>query len=1065
VQQVGRYRIEGELARGGAGVVYRARDPESGEPVAIKLLLGGQRTDERARKRFLREAQALAKLDHPHVVRVRDVGAEGERPYLVMDYAPGDSLAALLEQRGPLEPERAAELARQLARGVEHAHARGVLHRDLKPDNVLLSANGQARLTDFGLVRELVPSLSSTRLSQTGQLMGTPGYWPPEQALGELDAVGPRSDVYGLGAVLYALLTGVPPHESGSLVEALARATQPPRAPRQLRAEIPARLEAICLRCLAPAPERRYPSAAAVAEALETWLDGGDAPASRAPALAAGLLLLGAGVAGATLVLRARPPAPAQPSLPASLSPAAPTPAAANASPERPPTPDPEQVTAWVERALDRHISHHGHLAALEAVADALERAPEDPAALATRGLIRLAAGLPGAEEDLARARRHPTPDRLTLRALVWAANASGDASERDALLATWEALHPGDPFLRLAQCLALPAPERLPTLQALVAEQQNWALAWVNLAEHFPTVQDALAAHERALQLDPDNVRALTALGRALHYLGRPRESTDALERAVAAAPRSTIAHVNRAELLRLRGDHRQAAAAARVLLQADPNSAIGWSELAESLTRLGQHDEALDASQRALSLAPEVPVLLARRARQLAQLQRYDDAFPLAREALRRDPQNHLALWVRGTQGVESAAFDDAIRDFGAAQRGAVAAEDADTLRQALLGLEVAQTGLAATRCRNADEACTLGALLLSGSSPASASAAYRVVLAMEPKNARALAGLGLALLRAGGGAGGDELRQAQALDPRGLWPRLRAAQAAELSDGEVTRAQRLLEALLIDYPGEGSILRARMAMRMRAQDHAGVRDDLAAALADEDDPLRGVTLLAQARMRMVQGDLRGALRDLRRARQATPDHALIETSLAEVSGRLGLGEESLEAANRAVQLAPTQPLGYRHRAAAAAQLGRFRDAQADAVLHRLLEPSPSSWRRQARVARGLNDLAEAQRALSHAIVLDPRDPWSWADVAGVSLAIGDTDSALEQSRRAVALGPAVPAVGLTRLEILVQAGRRAEAAAELGRVRGLGGLTDADRAQLDALEARLASAPQAD
>ena len=202
---VGGYAIEGELGRGGTSAVFRARAPD-GRLVALKLFLGGS---EQLRRRFRREAELAARLDHDHLVRMLGRGEHAGRPYLVMELVEGEPLSQVLARRGPLPGREAAEITLAVARGVAHAHTRGVLHRDIKPANVVLEPTGRPRLVDFGLAKD--EHLERSRLSLTGELQGTPHYWAPEQARGERSAVGVHTDVWGLGALLFALLADAPP--------------------------------------------------------------------------------------------------------------------------------------------------------------------------------------------------------------------------------------------------------------------------------------------------------------------------------------------------------------------------------------------------------------------------------------------------------------------------------------------------------------------------------------------------------------------------------------------------------------------------------------------------------------------------------------------------------------------------------------------------------------------------------------------------------------------------------------------------------------------------------------
>jgi serine/threonine protein kinase/WD40 repeat protein len=276
--QVPGYEVLGELGRGGMGVVYQARQVGLDRLVALKVVLAGAHADAEDLVRFRREAEAIARLRHPNVVEIYEIGEQGSVPHFSMELCPSGSLAQKLSG-GPLAPPRAAEVVETLARAVQAAHEAGVIHRDLKPANVLLAEDGTPKITDFGLAKRLD---STPELTATGAIVGTPSYMAPEQASGDSKRVGPAADVYALGAILYACLTGRPPFRAATQVDTLLQVlADPPVPPSGLRPGIPADLEAICLRCLEKKPGRRFAGAAELADALRHFLDG--QPASVRP--------------------------------------------------------------------------------------------------------------------------------------------------------------------------------------------------------------------------------------------------------------------------------------------------------------------------------------------------------------------------------------------------------------------------------------------------------------------------------------------------------------------------------------------------------------------------------------------------------------------------------------------------------------------------------------------------------------------------------------------------------------------------------------------------------------
>jgi eukaryotic-like serine/threonine-protein kinase len=252
--------------------VYLARDQELERPVAVKVLetLAGE---EESRRRFVREARLAARLAHPNVVAVFDAGEHDGAPYIVMEYVEGETLAELLARRGPLPAEEVVKLGRQACAGLQHAHDAGLVHRDVKPQNLLVRRDGTLKISDFGIAR----AAEATQITSAGTILGTAGYLAPEQAAG--GEASPAADVYGLGAVLYEALTGQPPVQLESLADLTTAHERPPAPVRELAPDAPDRLEQAVMRALARRPEERPQTAAELARAL-------DGTAAEAPTVA-----------------------------------------------------------------------------------------------------------------------------------------------------------------------------------------------------------------------------------------------------------------------------------------------------------------------------------------------------------------------------------------------------------------------------------------------------------------------------------------------------------------------------------------------------------------------------------------------------------------------------------------------------------------------------------------------------------------------------------------------------------------------------------------------------------
>jgi tetratricopeptide (TPR) repeat protein len=502
------------------GVVYRAEDPDSGKQVAIKLPY-------EADARFEQEARALAQLDHPGVVGFRDAFTDAAgRQALVMEWVEGETLQARLSREGPPPVDKAARVLIVLCKAVEHAHQRGVLHRDLKPSNVVVDARGRLRLTDFGLGK-LVPAekqLSQASLTRTGELMGTPAYMPPEQAAGDKARVGPRSDVYGLGATLYALLTGRPPFKGATPLNTLnAVFEEDPLPPSNRRGGIPPGLDALVLRCLAKEPDERPPSAAALGQALEPWTTPAGRAHPRKPNKApwAAAICVVVGLGGAAAILNAR-------------SGASPT--------TRDTSPD---TAALLAKAAE--LNKARDWPALEAICtQALDLDPDLAVIYRRRSLARLSQeDLAGAEADALSALRLD-PNEWQARSVL--GSCLGARGESKASLEAFQA------------AFKLAPPEHHPELLMF----RGWARYGLQqLDQALPLLEEALELH-RDLHGDlarghaEAHLRAdlLTAGGQMLLELGRLEEAIAGFNRAIALANRDE-ARLQRADAYLRTGRH----------------------------------------------------------------------------------------------------------------------------------------------------------------------------------------------------------------------------------------------------------------------------------------------------------------------------------------------------------------------------------------------------------------------------------------------------------------------------------------------------------------------------
>ena len=837
MRSLGPYEVLEELGRGASGAVLRGRDPRDGREVALKLLL--EPLEGEGRQRILRELTLLRALDHRGIVRVLDHGLDGAgRPWLALELVSGGSLEDRVRTRGPLPDAAVRALGAELGEALAHAHARGLVHRDLKPGNVLLEADGRARLADFGLARRQGP-VDATRLTETGAILGTPAYMAPEQAR---DArVGPAADVWALGATLYFALTGAPPFEAPSLFALLTLLLGPAPAPRPSarRPVIDPDLEAVVMRCLAKDPAARP-------DALEVARDLGrpTAPVARRwPHLLLGLgTILTAAAAGGLLAWSgSAPPAPPPPAPPP-----------VKASPSDPgreqQVPLPREGLAEAQARLWR-----GDLSgAREALDELLRLAPDQAEALTVRAQVRAWQGdPPGCTADLERALaldpEHPPALALQAELLL----------QRDQPRAALEAVEralaraPSDPEARLTRAKALAVlnrpDEARDELEALLQPDSpaRAVLARTPLLFQALTIRAQLRVRAgdwsgveadarvvlESRPLDHD-LRGL--LCEALMRLGRAAEAERELTRILDADPDHPGALFARAELQRAAGDLE------------------GGRATLERIVAAARDPHAVDLARSLLAEdGPERPQRLTAQARRRLGAGDEQGALGDVEAALRAAPDHVPALVTRG-----------AIR----ARQGDVAGAREDLDR----ALELAPDSVEGLRTR--------GLLRRDQRDAAGAAVDLRRALELSPpdKRKQLAAELSLAAQRARMEAAPEEARE--------LLERARALRQR----GDDANALVALERAMELAPGWAELWTARAEMRRAGDDPQLALADVEHALELAPDLITALVLRSELRARA--GERRLAAEDLRRALELLPPGASgtrqrLEANLAEL------------------------------------------------------------------------------------------------------------------------------------------------------------------------------------
>ncbi len=892
-QTFGPYELLDEVARGGMGVVYRARDTRSGVVVALKVMIEADE-DEVRLERFEREAELAAALDHPNIVRIHDAGRVEGMPYFTMDLVEGDSLDDLLEREEGLPRDLALRALAQTARAMDHAHARGIVHRDLKPGNILIErTTGVARVTDFGLARDLQ---RGTRLTQVGHAVGTPYYMAPEQVRGERDVDG-RCDVYALGVILYEVLTGDVPFDADSPLSLFKKIDREEVVlPLDPARGIDERIHKVALRALAKDREDRYARAALLADDLERYLQGQEPRglpydwrdgllrqvAGKRARLVVGALALGALATFAVVVAV----------------------------------------------GVDRLRTHHAHTGGHDAVSAALAHAERlrlgaeqalvsDPAkarALAEEGLARLSAagellsdrgargaGARAAFEALEGERLRAALAGLVARAWLGAAEGELPADAVAALERAVLAL-PRDPALRLTLARALCREGR--TRRALQALDGALELAPTDvealtlrgeLRLELGRAEPAVADLSDALLGRPDHVPALVLRSRAYQALERLDSAESDAHNARDLAPTDPAAHVACGDVARARGAPRVALACYAEALRLAPEEPTAELRQADLLASRGSLEEAVAAFERARARGGGLAASLGQ-ARALARLFRLGDATRLlaADVAAAEEPAARAALLVelgetRLAQG-ETPSAREAFEQAAALDAAAGAAEREARVRLARLALDEG-AGVAAARR-------LLGAIA-AGEVETSALLTLRARLALEVGDRDAAQGLAeraLASARAGA-------------DAR---PRRALAQARLVAGGEAAHVacEAAWQAAARGDELEAALLRQALELLPLAERRVGtIQREVEARLQTvlRLDPQRTRARYALARLQLSRGQVVEAWEELTRATREDPYRPEVAQTLARAASRLRRREAfeaALGATRRAIE-----------------------------------------------------------------------------------------------------------------------------------------------------------------